>query len=341
MLKFDFYNDWVGGTLYFPLNKRKYKVKKSKRKFGQIKKDKVCDFECRIRNSNTFQGDPTYNQWRIKIPSLPFSNPTISIGGCTAKIKGKRVTEWYGTPENEDETDNLNLAVQEIKFEGVTPSQDGCVITFNEFSELQNVFNGINSNIDLVKNREVPGTHGKPEYVKTEDPSGFSSWENIGGHGHHRNICDNTRMVERKEFFKTTLDCTENIPQDDVIADNYLGGADGSFEEPTSENDNGQLFPQPGDFCDGNNCTPSCSSNGVAPCKDRPIEYDNYADPIIEHGLISWYEGEIYYTPYMKPGDPKENLSEYKANLLMPTTVMEVGSMSYCDFGDVPCVRGK
>jgi hypothetical protein len=341
MLKFDFYNDWVGGTLYFPLIKRKYKLKKSKRKFGQIKKDKFCDFECRIRNSNTFQGDPTYNQWRIKIPSLPFSNPTISIGGCTAKIKGKRVTEWYGTPENEDETDNLNLAVQEIKFEGVTPSQDGCVITFNEFSQLQNVFNGINSNIDLVKNREVSGTHGKPEYVETEDPSGFSSWENIGGHGHHRNICDNTRMLERKEFFKTTLDCTENIPQDDVIADNYLGGSDGNFEEPLSEKDNGQLFPQPGDFCDDNNCTPSCSSNGVAPCKDRPIEYDNYADPIIEHGLISWYEGEIYYTPYMKPGDPKENSSEYKANILMPTTVMELGSMSYCDIDDVPFIMDQ
>ena len=222
------------------------------------------------------------------------------------------------------ETDNLNLAVQEIKFEGLTPSQDGCIITFNEFSELENVFNGINSGIDLVKNRKVPGTHGKPEYIETEDPSGFSSWENIGGHGHHRNICDNTRLIERKEFFKTTLDCTENIPQDDVIADNFLGGADGTFENPESEADNGQLLPQPGDFCPGNNCTPSCSSNGVAPCKGRPAEYDNYGDPIIEHGLISWYEGEIYYTPYMKPGDPKENLSEYKANLLMPTTIMEI-----------------
>jgi len=338
MLKFDFYNDWVGGSLYFPLIKRKYKLKKSKRKFGQIKKDKFCDFECRIRNSNTFQGDPTYNQWRIKIPTLPFSNPTISIEGCTAKIKGKRVTEWYGTPENDDETDNLNLAVQEIKFEGLTPSQDGCIITFNEFSELENVFNGINSGIDLVKNRKVPGTHGKPEYIETEDPSGFSSWENIGGHGHHRNICDNTRLIERKEFFKTTLDCTENIPQDDVIADNFLGGADGTFEDPESEADNGQLLPQPGDFCPGNNCTPSCSSNGVAPCKGRPAEYDNYGDPIIEHGLISWYEGEIYYTPYMKPGDPKENLDEYKANLLMPTTIMELGSMSYCDIDDVPFI---
>ena len=49
MLKFDFYNDWVGGTLYFPLVKRKYKLKKNKRKFGQIKKDKFCDFDCKER----------------------------------------------------------------------------------------------------------------------------------------------------------------------------------------------------------------------------------------------------------------------------------------------------
>ena len=47
MLKFDFYNDWVGGTLYFPLVKRKYKLKKRKRKFGQIKKVKFWDFDCR------------------------------------------------------------------------------------------------------------------------------------------------------------------------------------------------------------------------------------------------------------------------------------------------------
>ena len=46
MLKFDFYNDWVGGTLYFPLVKRKYKIRKAKKRLGQIKKDKFCDFDC-------------------------------------------------------------------------------------------------------------------------------------------------------------------------------------------------------------------------------------------------------------------------------------------------------
>jgi hypothetical protein len=99
MLKFDFYNDWVGGSLYFPLIKRKYKLKKSKRKFGQIKKDKFCDYECKIRGEDEFQGDETF-EWRIKIPSLLFSNPTLEVNGCTAKIKGRRVSDWYGSIEN-------------------------------------------------------------------------------------------------------------------------------------------------------------------------------------------------------------------------------------------------
>jgi hypothetical protein len=348
MLKFDFYNDWVGGTLYFPLIKRKYKLKKSKRKFGQIKKDKFCDFECRIRQNgnltNNFQGNPTYKQWRIKIPNLLFTNPTITIGGCTAKIKGKRVTEWYGTPENDDETDNLNLAVQEITFNGKTSSQDGCVIKFNEFSELQNVFNGINSNINLVKDRDVTTEHGKPEYVETEDPNGNSTWENIGGHGHHRNICDNTRMMERKEYFKSTLDCIEPITLQDIENANVLGTDSDNLQNDTVTDEAEVSCPgstPPLTFCDNNDCVPECGGNGVAPCKGVPASYDNYTDPIIEHGLISWYEGEIYYTPYMPPNDLKENSSEYKANLMLPTTIMELGSMNYCDIDDVPFIMDQ
>jgi len=345
MLKFDFYNDWVGGTLYFPLIKRKYKLKKNKRKFGQIKKDKFCDFECRIRQNgnltNNFQGNPTYKQWRIKIPNLLFTNPTITIGGCTAKIKGKRVTEWYGTPENDDETDNLNLAVQEITFNGKTSSQDGCVIKFNEFSELESVFNGINSNIDLVKDRDVPTEHGKPEYVESEDPTtGLSTWENVGGHGHHRNICDDTRMIERKEFFKEELDClgNENI---EIENSEVFGTNDGEVQDQsTAYEDDPDCIPF-GTFCPDYDCNPSCGSNGVAPCKNRPIEYDNYGDPIIEHGLITWYDGEIYYTPYIPPNDLKENSDEYKANLLIPTTIMELGSMVYCDIDDVPFIMDQ
>ncbi len=339
MLKFDFYNDWVGGSLYFPLIKRKYKLKKKKRKFGQIKKDKFCDFDCRIRQNgnltDNFQGEPTYNQWRIKIPNLLFSNPTITVEGCTAKIKGKRVTDWYGTPENDDETDNLNLAVLELKFNGKTSSGEGCVINFNEFSLLESSLNGAGVTTDLVKDREVPTTHGKPEYVETEDPSGFSSWENIGGHSHHRNICNDTRLMERKEFMLQTLNCEANVDID-ITNELAFGTNDGELQNDETAEEEEPCGILRKEFCiEG--CAADCGSNGVAPCKETPQAFEDY-QPIIEHGLVSWYEGEIYYTPYIPKNDLKNNASEYKANLLLPTTIMELGSMNYCDIDDVPFI---
>jgi len=334
MLKFDFYNDWVGGSLYFPLIKRKYKLKKSKRKFGQIKKDKFCDFECRERGSDSnFQGNPTYKQWRIKIPSIIFSNPSITVGGCTTKIKGKRVTDWYGTPENDLEVPNLDQAVKELEFNGTNQSLDGCKIVFENFSSFQDTFNSQEIPF-IVKDRDVEGIHGKPEYVETEDPNGFSNWENIGGHGHHRNICDNTRMVERKEYFKDSLDCVPDasfVPPQEFIEDDFFG----DIEEPESEDEQTSSLE-----CETYDCTPDCGTNGVRPCVYPESQYDNYVG-IIKHGLISWNEGDIYYTPYIPNDDVKYNNVEYKANLMLPTTIMELGSSVYCDIDDVPFIMDQ
>jgi hypothetical protein len=334
MLKFDFYNDWVGGSLYFPLIKRKYKLKKSKRKFGQIKKDKFCDFECRERGSNSnFQGNPTYKQWRIKIPSIVFSNPSITVGGCTTKIKGKRVTDWYGTPENDLQVPNLDQAVKELEFNGTNQSFDGCKIVFEDFTSFQNTFNSQGIPF-IVKDRDVEGIHGKPEYVETEDPNGFSTWENIGGHGHHRNICDNTRMVERKEYFKDSLDCVPDasfVPPQEFEEDDFFNG----FEEPESEDDQTSSLE-----CETYDCTPDCGTNGVRPCVYPESQYDDYVG-IIKHGLISWNEGDIYYTPYIPNDDVKYNNKEYKANLMLPTTIMELGSSVYCDIDDVPFIMDQ
>jgi hypothetical protein len=334
MLKFDFYNDWVGGSLYFPLVKRKYKLKKSKRKFGQIKKDKFCDFECRERGSNSnFQGNPTYKQWRIKIPSIIFSNPSITVDGCTTKIKGKRVTDWYGTPENDLQVPNLDQAVKELEFNGTNQSFDGCKIVFEDFTSFQNTFNSQGIPF-IVKDRDVEGIHGKPEYVETEDPNGFSTWENIGGHGHHRNICDNTRMVERKEYFKDSLDCVPDasfVPPQEFIEDDFFDG----IEEPESEDEQTSSLE-----CETYDCTPDCGTNGVRPCVYPESQYDNYVG-IIKHGLISWNEGDIYYTPYIPNDDVKYNNVEYKANLMLPTTIMELGSSVYCDIDDVPFIMDQ
>lgn len=345
MLKFDFYNDWVGGSLYFPLVKRKYKLKKSKRKFGQIKKDKFCDFDCRIKNSEEYQGDPYFLQWRIKIPSFPFSNPTISVGGCVAKIKGKRVTQWYGTAENDNEQYNLNLAIKDFSFPGTNENGDGCNIVFDSYVDFQNLFNGLNINYN-IKDNKVYTEHGKPEYIEVDDGNGNTSWENIGGHGHYRNVCNNTRLIERKEYFKTSLDCNGIVSPADAPDNGVIGVPVESDNDETNEEDfvGCTINSGVGEFCEGNNCDTDCGSNGVAPCKSTSqSEIQNYNGAVIEHGLISYNDEEIYYTPRIMPevGDSKFNEDEYKGNLILPTTIMELGSTVYCDIDDVPFIMDQ
>ena len=353
MLKFDFYNDWVGGSLYFPLIKRKYKLKKSKRKFGQIKKDKFCDFECRDRDvPNQFQGPPTFNQWRIKIPFTLLPNPSISIAGCTAKVKRRRVSDWYGTEENDGQAYNLNLAAKELTFPGTNTNGDGCVIEFATWADFQTT---LTSSTDQSK--EVQTTHGKPEYIETEDAGGNSTWKNIGGHAHHRNTCDDTRMVERKEFFKTSLDCLStdnlNIPGTkliDALDPDYsklpCSNASSNWEDCLNNPSNStlggkQVYGYGGGFCISD-CDPDCGSNGVAPCRktnEGPI--GNYNEKTIKHGLITWHDEQIYYTPRMLRNDSKFNKDEYKGNLLLPTTIQELGSSVYCDIDDVPFIMDQ
>tara|TARA_R110002020_G_scaffold176274_2_gene368442 strand:+ start:2336 stop:6865 length:4530 start_codon:yes stop_codon:yes gene_type:complete len=343
MLKFDFYNDWVGGSLYFPLIKRKYKLKKSKRKFGQIKKDKFCDFECRIRNANPpeFQGEPTYTQWRIKLPNYGI-NPTIEFEGCSVELRGKRVTDWYGTPEDDTEATNLDLAIQDFSFNGTKDNGDGCVIKYASFDDFETMFNNLGINFSK-QDRETFTGHGKPEYIQVDDGNGNTSWENIGGHGHYRNVCNNVKLVERKEYFKTELDCTGDLSKAEIAE---LGDEDGfgdipppDVEEPTEETEGcgfASIQPQ----CDNLSCLETCGSNGVAPCKDtNTTDTRNYNIPVIEHGLITWHDQVIYYTPRILPeGDSQFNQNEYKANLLLPTTIMEIGSSVYCDIDDVPFI---
>ena len=348
MLKFDFYNDWVGGTLYFPLIKRKYELKKSKRKFGQIKKDKFCDFECKERTgvgqfSENFQGNPTFKQHRIRItPTLTNLFPTITVGGCTARVLLKRATDWYGTEENDLETPNLDLAVQEFEFNGRDSNNEKCSVVFNNFGAFNTEMNaqGI---AYTTPEREIQTKHGKPEYVETEDANGTSTWENIGGHAHHRNICDNTKMIERKEYFKTKLDCLDSSCGSNNSflfindTDNPLSG----FGQEVGDLVNECWVPfQPNshDPCPTVSCDPDCGSNGIAPCIQDTIEEYNEYSRIIKHGLISYNEGDIYYTPYIPNNDVKYNDVEYKANLMLPTTIMELGSSVYCDIDDVPFI---
>jgi hypothetical protein len=351
MLKFDFYNDWVGGSLYFPLVKRKYKLKKNKRKFGQIKKDKFCDFDCYLRSglslSQINQPDPTYLQHRIRVPVQVPLFPVIEVEGCAARVTLKRSTNWYGTAENDDETYNLNLAVKEFEFIGKNNNNEKCAITFDTYSQFINSMNNAGVNIE-TPDREVTGEHAKPTYIEVDE-----NWVNIGGHAHHRNICDNTRMVERVEFFKTSLDCNKGcdfcannplcISEDDEVFGS-IGGDDCPYCDECKPETWVNGYCNQGDCeegvgpCEPLSCLPDCGSNGVAPCiTDNIIEYGHYTQEI-KHGLISWNDGEIYYTPYIPKDDVYENNIEYKGNLMLPTTIQELGSSVYCDIDDIPFI---
>jgi len=407
MLKFDFYNDWVSGSLYFPLIKRKYKVKKKGKKFGQIKKDKYCDFDCIIRDWITktpaftlvpdtsvdgifypgypttqlpwkdgefFQGPPFYDVHRVKIRRKLFRRPIVvdqRVGsptfGCRAQIKGSITTEWFGTLLT-TQTENLNKAASTIILYGKDNAGNGCQITFkgtNAYTELETI---ITSNADLGINiptrvrswtKRVSTKHGKPDYVKTEDPvTGMNTWVNIGGHGHHRNICNRARLVERNEYFKESLDCLTqeliaeigvimNTPNTDDVAD-----GEGAPTKCESTTDCIEMCPNDTSTCSISVCCQAkCGSNGVKACnlfcnceKDSIIgpEIGQYKKNIY-HGMVVMGEkdNDLYYAVSMKIPDPYFNTNEYKANLFYPVTISELGSSTYCDIDEAPFIMDQ
>ena len=197
----------LGGHYIFHLLKENTNLRKE---VENSDKSKRISFVISIvtikKRPGDFQGDDTYQQWRIKVKDVIGTNPSIEVDGCTAKVKGKRVTNWYGTVDNDDQIYNLNLAVKELTFGGTDTNSNDCNIKFATWDDFTTTFTS--ASIDYEdQSKDVATEHGKPEYIETDDGFGNSTWKNIGGHGHHKNSCDNTNMVERKEFFKTTLDC--------------------------------------------------------------------------------------------------------------------------------------
>jgi hypothetical protein len=375
MLKFDFYNDWVGGSLYFPLIKRLYKLKKEGRRFGQLKRDKFCDYDCRIIESlrpegviasiltgglilffdidsiynfeNNFQDEDGYFQWRIFMSG----EQSVEFSGCRANIHPNISTEWYGTPDNDLEIDNLDLAVKELILQGKNEDEETCYIKFSNYNDFENLMNS--QNINYTKESRFLGTpHSKPNYIEIRDINGNKNWKNVGGHGHHTNFCRNTRLMERSEYFKETLDCngppisgnTESLNQ------NIFGTNDAKITaSDVTDNDSGLTSTNEGNC--GGTCEPTCGTNGVAPCRNKngglitifggnDAEFNNYKTDI-GHGLISWNDSDIYYTPYIPVGDKAYSEDEYKSNIILPTTIMELGSSVYCDIDDIPFIMDQ
>ena len=286
------------------------------------------------------------------------------MNGCSAAARGKRVTKWYGTVDDvtPNQIFNLDLAAKSIKFLGRNGNSDPCVIGFETWSDFTNTLT-LNSVVHQSESKEIPTGHAKPEYIKTDDGFGNTTWTNIGGHGHHKNTCDETNMVERKEFFKTSLDCLVPLDSGDLIpgsalidtGDNFInyqnlpcdgGAAPGEWQycldNPIANLQSGKQTGSPDGFCISG-CDPDCGSNGVAPCrKTNDVPIGNYNYKTIKHGLITWHDEQIYYTPrIVKNGDSRFNPNEYKGNLLLPTTILELGSSVYCDIDDVPFIMDQ
>ena len=375
MLKFDFYNDWVGGSLYFPLIKRKYKLKKSKKKFGQIKKDKFCQYNCDDRTTefpiDEFQGDGEVDQYAVMVrPSVPYGSGIIEISGCKATISAPIVSDWYGE-ENSIESEERDKATKDIIISGLNQSGDRCQIMFDTYGALTTALSQYTDIQVVPQNRVGPSIYSKPEYVKVTDEFGTETWENVGGFGLHKNKCDRTRMIERGEFFKTELDCLtrpgnidldnldnfgsdgieiETDPDmnegdgDDSASDNP-GVSGGDLEPGTSACLNGCTSPPKIPTISSSNpecCGSPCGSNGVAgcnlfcPCNSSDI--DEYKE-IMRHGLITWSNQKLYYSSgIMDTTDKYFNSGQYKANLMLPTTIMELGSTTFCDIDGAPFI---
>ena len=117
----------------------------------------------------------------------------------------------------------------------------------------------INQNIQYSsEERILKNVHSKPNYIEIKDGNGNNKWKNVGGHGHHTNFCRNTKMVEKTEYFKKTLDCLKNNSDKGLgPIDNLIGNSGGNIEKsidndsdlPSSINDFGYLNNCENSFC--------------------------------------------------------------------------------------------
>ena len=347
MLRFEFYNDWVSGTLYFPLIKRKYKLKKRKKKRGQLKKDKFCDFDC----APDYQTPLTYNKYRVIVQNTTANQEEIiDVNGCRVRIRGSKryVTPWFGkyvANGNAQVLEDIAIlnAKESLKFTGVDTASNPCTLRFDDPLVFQAFDDNANIEIRINDSKTIktfPGPHGRPNYVEVEDPvTGLSVWENRGGHSHHKNKCNTVYRVEKEEYFRSSVGCQTDL------GNNNAGSIDADFitSPPDPETQPGEDIPnnlQP-QSCPPTGCIDPCQS-AVQGCTNRCpcTQHNSYNDRNIKHGIIAWEDGKIYYASVMKKPDAAYNTlpRNYKANLLYPTDLVEMGSSVYCDIDDVPFV---
>ena len=179
MLDFEFYNDWMNGSLYFPLIKRKLKIKRAKkaakgkslkRGQGQIKKDVFCDYDCDGGNNEPdYQYPDKVELYSVKIRKG--GKVDFTFEGCKVSLP-RRISakQWY---------DDVNKIYKTIEFKGVQVDDitKGCTFTLEEYcNSVGNCPTGETNGDGIeigntgkyiqVKTKKVPGEHGKPKYIK-------------------------------------------------------------------------------------------------------------------------------------------------------------------------------
>jgi hypothetical protein len=125
IMKFDFYNDWITGSLYAPLFKYKKKIKKRRKKYGQIKKERFCDYDPPINNQDPIHGKPDY-----------IGKPKVNVGG-------------HGHHQNTK--NNLNFVEPDIKSSLLSNTYHDTTYFSNKKStdlEKRGIIKWENSNID-------------------------------------------------------------------------------------------------------------------------------------------------------------------------------------------------
>jgi hypothetical protein len=357
MLDFEFYNDWMNGSLYFPLIKRKLKIKGAKKaakgkslKSGQsqVKKDVFCDYDCDGgEDEPDYQFPDDVELYSVKLRGG--GKVDLTLKGCKATLP-RRISakKWY---------DDVNKVYRTIDFKGnyVDDISKGCTFTLEEYcnSDGVNCPTGETDNDGVeigntgkfikVKKRIVPGPHGKPKYIKIGaggDGKRISIWENVGGHGHHKNRCKKNFFIEKEEYTKTDLSDCMPISLLGISGDTGIGGITVDSDPGDSEID----------------CAMACAGQGAMACS-RDCACDNYKyneDPNYR-GVIKWEDGELYYVSIKDNRDSEEDKSDdvggsatgfggqgnfdvthYKKNMFFPTNITELGSSVFCDIDEAP-----
>ena len=225
MVNLEFYNDWINGSLYFPLVKRNLKIRKRRKGKGQVQKDVFCDYDCDGSGSGPdYQTDTKQRVYSIKLrgggklKDYDFEGCVVDI---PRRLSGKN---WYENPY---------IARKSIEFNGFTDGDTTkpCSFTLDDYciagNECKDGTKLKNTNkVITIKSKQVEQEHGKPKYLKTSiDTDGDGEddteiWHNFGGHGHHKNKCKKNYIVERKEYLKSNLtDCqtkNKNAKEDET-----------------------------------------------------------------------------------------------------------------------------